>query len=238
MPGSAAPVAREIAKIRGAIELLETQNTVEGQVAELVEVLKEHTKPPAILVGHSWGTVLSLISAVRFPELVKKLVLIGTPALEIKDRPDYQPIYLSRLSENDRIELMSLQNSVLDGKDENKSEVMGKLFRLICRADSYDFLLLKDETLEYQLDISVSVGGEFHKLLKSGELLMLGGKIKCAVVEIHGDFDLRTTDIAKKGLSGVKDFKLVLLEKCGHYPWMERYARDEFYKILKEEILS
>jgi len=236
MPGSVAPVARELARDMGVLEPLQTKDAIAGQIEELAGVLKEYAETPAVLAGHSWGAVLSLLAAARYPELIRKLVLIGTPALHINDRPEYAPIWLSRLPEKERVELISLQEFVWDGKDEDKSEAMGKLFRLIYRADSYDFQPLKDETLEYQAYINMSAGGEFHQLLRSGDLLKLGERIKCPVVEIHGDYDLRTAEIAQKGLSGVKDFKLILLEKCGHYPWMEKYARDEFFKVLREEI--
>jgi len=35
----------------------------------------------------------------------------------------------------------------------------------------------------------------------------------------------------------VKNFRFILLEKCGHEPWKEKYARDKFYEILKKEIV-
>jgi hypothetical protein len=34
----------------------------------------------------------------------------------------------------------------------------------------------------------------------------------------------------------LKDFRFILLKKCGHKPWIERHARVEFYKILQEEL--
>ena len=237
MPGSAAPVAREISKDTGVLEVLETRDSVAGQIAELAEVLKEHVDLPAILVGHSWGAVLSYMTTARYPALVKKLIIIGMPALEMKDRPDYTPIWLSRLPEKERVELTTLQSFVWSGKEGDKSEAMGKLFRLMARADSFAYAPNKDETLEYQHGINMSVGSEFHKILRTKELLNIGAKIKCPVVAIHGDYDLRLASVVERPLSArIHDFKLVLLEKCGHYPWMERYARDKFFEVLRKEI--
>ncbi len=236
-PGEMAPVASELSSDWGVLEPLQTKDSVEGQITELAEVLKEHADLPAILIGHSWGAVLSYMTTARYPALVKKLIIIGMPALEMKDRPDYTPIWLSRLPEKERVQLTTLQSFVGDGKEDDKSEAMGKLFRLIARADSYAYVPCKDEVLEYQLGMNMSVGSEFWEILKTKELLNIGGKIKCPVVAIHGDYDLRLARVVKGSLSGIiKDFKLVLLEKCGHYPWMERYARDKFYEILREEI--
>jgi hypothetical protein len=27
-----------------------------------------------------------------------------------------------------------------------------------------------------------------------------------------------------------------LLQKCGHYPWLEREAKDKFYAIIRQEL--
>ena len=35
----------------------------------------------------------------------------------------------------------------------------------------------------------------------------------------------------------LKNFRFVLLEKCGHTPWLERWAREGFYRIIKAELL-
>jgi hypothetical protein len=29
---------------------------------------------------------------------------------------------------------------------------------------------------------------------------------------------------------------MIMLEKCGHEPWRERYAMDKFYDILEHEL--
>jgi hypothetical protein len=34
----------------------------------------------------------------------------------------------------------------------------------------------------------------------------------------------------------VRDFRLYILERCGHKPWIERHAADEFYRVLEREI--
>ena len=237
LPGSVAPLARELSANMGVLELLETADTAAGQVTELAEVLREHAALPAVLVGHSWGAVLSCITAARYPALVGALVLVSTPALQIRDRPEYVPVWLDRLPEKERVEMLSLQEVVWDGQEGDKSEAMRKLFRLIARADSYDFLPQEDDVLEYQLGINMSVGWEFTEMLKSNALLNLGRSIKCPVVAIHGDFDLRPARVVRVSLSAIiKDFRFHLLEKCGHYPWMERHARDKFFEILRKEV--
>jgi pimeloyl-ACP methyl ester carboxylesterase len=236
-PGSLAPVAREMSEYLGVIEPLQTADSSEGQLAELAAVLQEHAALPVTLVGWSWGAILSYIAAARFPALVKKLVLIGTPPLDFANTPDLAQVWLDRLPEEKRIEYLSLENIVWGGAAGDKSASMARLFRLIAKAESYDPVPYKDEVLEYQVDINISVGLELRQLLASGELLKLGKKIACPVLAIHGDYDPRPARCVEQPLSRViRDFKFVLLGKCGHYPWMEKYARENFLKVLRKEI--
>jgi hypothetical protein len=43
--------------------------------------------------------------------------------------------------------------------------------------------------------------------------------------------------VRKPLLETLKDFRFILLGKCGHKPWIEKQARDEFFKILYGEML-
>ncbi len=236
-PGYIAPVAEELSKTMGVLEHLQTKNSIDGQVEELADVLNKQADIPVVLIGHSWGATLSYITTARHPHLVKKLVLVGTVPLEGKAIQDYTPTWLSRLSEEERVEFLSLEKLAWDGGAEDKSAAMGRLFRLITKAEAYEPIPHKNEVLEYQLDINMAIGLEVKKLLAGGELKELGSNIVCPVVVIHGDFDVRPADAVKGSLSRIiKDFKFVLLEKCGHFPWIEKYARDEFFDILKKEI--
>jgi pimeloyl-ACP methyl ester carboxylesterase len=108
---------------------------------------------------------------------------------------------------------------------------------LFTKADAYDPLTLETEVIEVQYHIFQGVWGEAAHLRASGELLELARQIQCAVVAIHGDYDPHPSEGVKEPLTNVLgDFRFILLEKCGHLPWIERQARDEFYKILNDEL--
>jgi pimeloyl-ACP methyl ester carboxylesterase len=72
---------------------------------------------------------------------------------------------------------------------------------------------------------------------RSGELLALGKHIACPVVAIHGNFDPHPAAGVQEPLAQVlKDFRFILLNQCGHKPWRERQARDEFFAMLDREL--
>jgi pimeloyl-ACP methyl ester carboxylesterase len=57
------------------------------------------------------------------------------------------------------------------------------------------------------------------------------------VLAIHGDSDPHPAAGVREPLSRtLPDFRFILLEKCGHMPWLERQARDTFYALLREEL--
>jgi pimeloyl-ACP methyl ester carboxylesterase len=71
----------------------------------------------------------------------------------------------------------------------------------------------------------------------SGELLELGRQISCPVVALHGDYDPHPADGVRGPLASVlSEFRFVLLERCGHMPWIERQARERFFEVLEEEL--
>lgn len=104
-------------------------------------------------------------------------------------------------------------------------------------ADAYDPLPHESEVLPCSPDIYQQVWGEAGKLRSSGELLNLGERVECPVVAIHGDYDPHPAAGVKEPLARViKDFHFILLEKCGHHPWLERQAKQQFYDALRREI--
>jgi pimeloyl-ACP methyl ester carboxylesterase len=235
-PGEMAPVARELSSIKGILEPLQTATTVEGQVKELKAVLEKNAEFPVTLIGFSWGALLSLIFAARYPSFVKKLILVGSAPYEEKYASKIMETRMSRLGEKERNEAISLMKALNNPAAKNKHSLMLRLGTLISKADSYDPMPHEDEILECQHEVYQRVWEQAQELRSSGNLLELGKKIQCPVVAIHGDYDPHPAEGVKEPLSHtLKDFRFILLEKCGHRPWLERSARNKFYDILKEE---
>jgi pimeloyl-ACP methyl ester carboxylesterase len=237
-PGYMAPVARELAKDRGVLEPLQTKDTIDGQIEELVDVLRKNADIPVVLIGHSWGAGLSLITTARFPALVKKLVLIGSSPVFSLELPDVTPVWLERLSEAERRELFTLVDDIHSESGEDRNASLGKLIRLIFPAHTYDPIPVKDEVLAYQYDINRDIGLEIRKLVAGGTLAGECKTITCPVVAIHGDYDPQPAGLVREQFQQtLRDFKFILLKKCGHTPWVERFAHDEFFRVLRKEII-
>ncbi|OLS16379.1 MAG: hypothetical protein HeimC3_54950 [Candidatus Heimdallarchaeota archaeon LC_3] len=236
-PGEMAPIARELSTILGVIEPLQTKDSLIGQANELKEVLETNADLPVTLIGHSWGAMLSFILTGKFPNLVKKLILIGSGVYQEEYAEKIMKTRIERLSIEEKEEFFSIINSIDNSNNLNKNRLFSRIGELITKADSYDPITLDLEVLEIQYEINQKVWNDAKKLRISGELLELGKNINIPVVAIHGDYDPHPIEGIKEPLSRVlKNFKIHLLDKCGHTPWIERERRDKFFKILKEEL--
>ena len=229
------PVAHELSSEIGVLEPLQTANSVEGQVEELKNVLESHGNPPLSLIGFSWGAWLSYILTAYHPSLVKKLILISSGPFEEKYSAKIMETRLSRLDAEEKKEALSLL-SALNSNDLNENG-FARFERLMSKADSFDSLPQNSEISDVSLDVYRQVWEQASKLRSDGQLLQLGERIQCPVVAIHGDYDPHPDEGVKDPLSRViEDFKFILLQQCGHRPWLERNAKDRFYGILKREI--
>ncbi|MDH4318541.1 MAG: alpha/beta hydrolase [Desulfobulbaceae bacterium] len=235
-----APVARELAAGgHGVLEPLQISSTVEGQIEELQAVLTKYRSSPFILIGHSWGAWLCFMVAARYPALVKKLLLVASGPFEDKYVAGLHRTRMDRLRAEEQNEFDAILQTLADPMAGNKNLLFSRLYDLVTKADSYELIPLEAEEsnlIEKRWDIFQSIWETAAQLRKSGELLALGKHIQCPVIAVHGDYDPHPAAGVEKPLSDVlSDFKFVPLKKCGHCPWMERHARDQFYRIIKEE---
>jgi len=236
-PGEMASVARELYAIRGVLEPLQTKTTLESQVMELKAILEKHGTLPVTLIGFSWGAMLSFIFTARYPRFVKKLILIGSGPYEEKYAEKIIKTRISRLGEKDWENFLALNEALNDPSAKNRDKALCSFGKLMSKADAYDPIPYEEELLECSYDIFKGVWEEASELRIRGKLLQMGNKIKCPVVAIHGDYDPHPFEGVKEPLSRVlKDFRFILLEKCGHKPWVERQAKARFYDLLKDEI--
>lgn len=232
-----APVARELAAMTGILEPFQTGTTLDAQVEELRLTLKEEASPPVVLIGFSWGAFLSWIVAARYPELVKKLVLVSSAPFEERYAPVITQMRMHRLDRKQREKVQAVLAELNSGDAEDKDRLLADLGRLLARADAYDPASLTDECFHCQYDVYSGVWDEASDLRREGEILRMAKTIRCPVVAIHGDFDPHPAEGVRDPLTSMlADFRFILLERCGHRPWAERYAADEFFRVLAKEI--
>ncbi|HEY5119702.1 MAG TPA: alpha/beta hydrolase [Anaerolineales bacterium] len=236
-PGEMAPIAQELAREHGILEPLQTADTLEGQVQELLEVLETHAALPISLIGWSWGAWLGYILAARYPKIVRTLILVGCPPFEERYVAWIQSTRMSRLTQDQRHELEDISVALENPSTKDSNTLLDRFGAIMTAADSFNPLPDEEEEIPVQFDIHQRVWSAAAAMRASGELLELGKQIRCPVVAIHGDYDPHPAEGVQKSLeSNLKDFRFILLPKCGHAPWREKEAREKFFKILDKEL--
>lgn len=238
--GEMSPIARELSSSWGVLEPIQTATSIEGQVDELKNFLAKYATLPVTLIGFSWGAWLSLLFAADYPTFIKRLILVGCGPFETRYAKNILETRLDRLSEKERSEYHSAIAILSDRDTSSKDKALMRLGELTSQTDQF-------APIANDLDISSSIqfDGEIHSrvwnqaalLRKSGNLLKRVKHVNCPVIAIHGDYDPHPAEGVEKPLSRVlKEFKFQILKNCGHEPWIERHAKDEFYFILKSEL--
>lgn len=239
-PGSMAPVARELAASGlGVLEPLQAADSLDGQVDELQAVLRAHSQPPITLIGWSWGAMLSFITAARHPALARKLILVSSGVYDARYAPAIMETRMSRLNAEDRAAIEGAFQRLDDPGDPGRDAALAYIgSTLKHKTDSFDLLADPDaDVLAVQPEIHQKVWADASALRASGDLVALGRAIRCPVVALHGDYDPHPATGIREPLEGVlADFRIEILERCGHYPWQERYARDAFFARLRDAI--
>lgn len=237
LPGSVRPLAQELARSHGVLEPLQTKTSVDGQIEELHQVLCEHAASPITLLGWSWGAMLGIAFTGRYPQQVKKLILIGSGAFQNQYVAEIMDTRLARLSRKEQEEVKSIMIQFDTAPADHQPSLFQRLGDLMEKADAYDPLPHENEEIDYQPALFRSVWADTVKLRQTGFFVEQAKHIRCPVVAIHGEHDPHPAEGVEKPLSPIlPDFRMIQLKHCGHTPWYERQAKGQFLDILNKEL--
>ncbi len=241
-PGSVSSLAKGLSKFGGCIEPLQSASSVKAQVDELANQIRSYTKESITIFGHSWGAWLTYLLAYSYPQLVRKAILVASGAFDTSYVPQMDQRRLSRLSPEDAAEYSEIV-SVLQGKTERVSdETLSRLGRLAGKADDCCVDLIpenEDDLVRIDGAQFESIWNEASALRESGYFAKIAQSISVPVRVVHGADDPTPADGVVEPLrTKLKNLKWYVLERCGHQPWKERYARGRFWEIAEAELME
>jgi pimeloyl-ACP methyl ester carboxylesterase len=240
--GSVAPIAQTLGHTRGVLEPFQTAITLDGQIEELRLVVEQNATPPVTFIGHSWGAWLSALVTAAYPDLVRKLILVGSGPFEAQYVLSISENRFSRLTLQEQQEYLQLVEQLEQSTVPPSTVSLSRLGELSEKTDTYDPIEIPNDPIDLDntanpAEIYKGVWPQAAHLRATGELLRRVATITCPVVAIHGDYDPHPAEGVQQPLaSNVQDFRMIILEKCGHTPWCERHAIEKFYEILEHEL--
>ena len=232
--GSVKALAKELSKDHGVLEPFQTKYTMGELINELKDQIQQHTDKPLTLIGHSWGAWLSFLFAAEYPQLVKQLVLVSSAPLQ----EEYVPL----IEKNRRKAVSAEQREVYDNamailrneKSGDKDAAMQATAYFLHKSDNYDAVNEAEDEIMLDNKMLYTVLVEASEMRRRNALYRKLKDIKCPVHVIHGDSDPHPFEGVINPLEeqGV-DFKGYFLRRCGHTPFKERHAKEEFYNIMR-----
>lgn len=228
-------VAHELSKEFGVIEHLQSKLTIAEELSVVKELIELNVEKPISVIGYSWGAWFAYIFTANYPELVRKVILVGSGPFEESYTANLMETRLSRLSSVEQCRVHKILKKLK--KENATSREIQEFGKLMAKADTFSEIEENYELSEFRKDIYEKIWAEASELRRSGELLKIGRKIKKPVIAIHGIYDSHPAEGVRIPLEkNIKRFKMILLDKCGHTPWKEKYAKVKFYQKINAEL--
>ena len=223
-PGSCASLCKGLSDKFGILEHLQEGYSIDELAEELYSLVSRYSLEKVVLIGHSWGVWLSFMFAAKYPQFVSKLILVGSGLFDA----NYYPQLLEA-------------RSIKVRPEKQKEDIMtANLYSPDAEYNPDNYCLIKNppnDMIAFNEKQYNALMNEIIPMRESGELLNFASRIKCPVIIIHGKNDPHPVGGIKVPLeSRIQNIKTYILEKCGHDPWLEYYAKDRFFEILTEEM--
>ncbi|HXH61855.1 MAG TPA: alpha/beta fold hydrolase, partial [Fimbriimonadaceae bacterium] len=129
-PGSALGIANLLPR---ALEPYQSAVTVEGQIDELAQAISDDAQPPVVLIGHSWGAMLALLTAARHPILVAKVILVCSGGFSAEAYAQTDGNRMSRLSPKDRERAEEIKRLRRESPEDRLAELTHDYYEVISK---------------------------------------------------------------------------------------------------------
>ena len=211
----------------------ESNFTTDLLVEDLEALRKEFTIEKMNIIGHSWGGLLGMYYASKYPQNVKRLILIDPAPVNTPLLIQSYENMMGRFSEADwnRLQAMYESEAYIAGDPDAHNEAMrlseGVTFHNKQARDEYFKIAVFDET-KAKNAVAINEHARGMKLnITVQEQLQ---NIACPTLIVQGEKDFIIPEAAELAYQLIKDLQLVFIPESGHYPFME--AGNAFFDAL------
>jgi pimeloyl-ACP methyl ester carboxylesterase len=233
-PGYMAPLARTLATTCQVLEPFQRNSgdeplTVARHVADLHDVLMSRsTNRQAALVGHSWGAMLALAYAAEHTERVASIVLIGCGTFDVAARERFRAILNSRMDDTLRHRVEHLVADYPDPNERLRRRAELTLPLYSCDVHPTDAGFEACDARAHQ-----ETWDDMMRLQTAGIYPRAFQAIRVPVIMLHGAADPHPGQMIRASLEPyLRQLEYVEWDRCGHYPWLEPAAREDFFRTL------
>jgi proline iminopeptidase len=216
-----------------------------SDIADLDQVRQHQQLASSAILGHSWGTVLALEYALRYPHRVSHLILMNPAPASATDFGLLRKAYVQKLGKD-----LERQREIMTSTayKEGDPEAVAARYRI-----HFKHALMRSADYE---KLMATMKGGFIRQGKEGirkawavedrlmadtwaqdgyDLLPRLRSLNIPTLVIYGDHDFIPGEIAEHIAQAVPQAHLVTLRNCGHFAYLEcpgdvRKATNDFFR--------
>lgn len=204
--------------------------TIDNFVRDIEGLRQSYGIKKLNVMAHSWGGLLAINFAIKYPDYVKSLILVDPTGVSNESNAEANEILASRFTKEDSIQRVDIvQSEAFQRRDPNTIEA---LMKIGFKHQFYNSSLIDSLNLE----LNENYAKTSQLLQHLGKDLMVYDfysdlkKIKSPTLLIYGDYDPLTETAGKRIHQSIEHSELKIIYSCGHFPFIEK--PDEFKKIV------
>jgi proline iminopeptidase len=203
--------------------------SLETEMQDL-ERLRQHFQLASVAVlGHSWGGLLAMEYATRYPERVSHVILMNTAPASRDDYLLLRQDLIGRRAPGDVESLKALSSSVEyeQGDLETDAKYYRIHFRTTLRQPEHLEKVIQSLRLGFTKEGIRKARAIEERLMEetwffSGyDLLPKLERLRIPALILHGDHDFIPVEIAARIAQAIPGGRLVVLPECGHFSYLE-----------------
>lgn len=186
--------------------------TIDREVENL-EKLRQYWKIDKLhIIGHSWGSILALFYAQKYPQNVQKMILTGSIGTEASYYQLFAQNLQKKLTPQDYQTLQSLAANKASRQDYHEKVMLKHYF-----SDTTKIKDMSKTVLNFEVNQGIAQD-IFAQFKLKGKLNM----IDFPVLVLQGKQDLLTIEEIKSGFEGIKRIQFSEIDQAGHWTFVEQ----------------
>jgi pimeloyl-ACP methyl ester carboxylesterase len=216
------------------------QVIMENHIADLKGVIdKYRSSSPVILLGHSWGANVALMTAAKYPGVVEKIVALSASPVSGRIAEKFSENIQGILSDEAKLKLEEIHNRFENAtSDEEKNQTMEE--RLAIIGSTYHYDPKTEEKMpkcNWNYTTFMPAIDSIRDLIETGKYSAVLEKIEESVIAFHGENDpIPCHETLRVFKDSIKKVKTIALSKAGHFLWLESTCEKQFLEQLFNEL--
>jgi proline iminopeptidase len=214
-----------------------TQMNLRLFVEDMEAVRKELKLGKVSVVAHSWGGLLGILYASRYPEHISSLVLSNS--VSPKSGEYDQQASETTKSRYSRVDSL-LQAEILTSEEFKSGHINAYqlLFKIVFKQSFKNQLYSDSLNLTLPPDFMQKRNVLFlmSKELFSYDFYPELKKVKCPTLIIHGDYDAIPLALAQQIKRSIQHSVLLVIKDVGHFPFIEQ--KSIFFNAVENQIAN